>query len=127
MQLIIDAADSDIFDVLVYVAYTLPTITRATRAKSAKSDIDTEFTGNQQDFVDFTLGQYVTEGVDELAKDKLPALLQLKYGASITDAIEALGPPEEIQKIFTNFQRHLYQPTPYRHIACASRDPRPGT
>jgi len=37
MRRIIDAENSDLFDVLAYVAYALPTLTREERARTAKS------------------------------------------------------------------------------------------
>jgi type I restriction enzyme R subunit len=48
-------------------------------------------------------------GVDELDQEKLAPLLHLKYSNSIADAIEDLGSPEEIRKIFVGFQKYLYQ------------------
>jgi type I restriction enzyme R subunit len=33
----------------------------------------------------------------------------LKYHNSITDAVADLGRPDEIDKIFTGFQKYLYQ------------------
>jgi type I restriction enzyme R subunit len=47
-------------------------------------------------------------GVDELALDKLTALLRLKYKNSIADAFADLGPPELINAAFNGFQRYLY-------------------
>jgi type I restriction enzyme R subunit len=47
--------------------------------------------------------------VDELSQDKLSPLLRLKYNDSISDAIDDLGPPDGISKIFVDFQRYLYQ------------------
>ena len=51
----------------------------------------------------------LTEGVDELALDKLTPLLRLKYHDAIADAVADLGPAEEIRSLFTGFQRHLYE------------------
>jgi type I restriction enzyme R subunit len=51
----------------------------------------------------------VSEGVQELAQDKLTPLLRLKYNNSIADAVEDLGRPEEIGKVFAEFQQYLYQ------------------
>jgi type I restriction enzyme R subunit len=39
----------------------------------------------------------------------LPPLLRLKYHDSIADAVADLGKPEEIGKVFTGFQKFLYQ------------------
>lgn len=111
MQKIIDAEKSDLFDVLAYVAYALPTLTREQRASRAKQAVSAEFTDRQQAFVDFVLAHYVSVGVEELDKEKLTPLLRLKYHNSIADAIAELGKPEEIGRLFSGFQRHLYAET----------------
>ncbi len=109
MQKIIDAENSDLFDVLAHVAYALPPVTREVRAANAKIYINTQFSAKQQAFLDFVLQHYITVGVEELDQDKLTPLLRLKYHDSITDAVADLGKPDEIGKIFTGFQRYLYQ------------------
>jgi type I restriction enzyme R subunit len=109
MQKIIDAENSDLFDVLAFVAYALPPLTREERAQKAKVAISTEFNSRQQVFLDFVLSHYVTEGVGELDQEKLTPLLRLKYHNSIADAVADLGQAEEIRKVFTGFQRYLYE------------------
>ena len=110
MQRIIDAENSDLFDVLAHVAYAMAPLTREERAARAKVEIRTHFNGKQQGFLDFVLGQYVKVGVDELAQDKLSPLLKLKYHNAIADAVADLGKPEEIGRVFAGFQKYLYQP-----------------
>jgi type I restriction enzyme R subunit len=110
MQKIIDAEKSDLFDVLAYVAYTLPPQTRTVRADMAKAAISTQFNAKQQAFLDFVLSHYVSVGVDELDLEKLTPLLRLKYHNSIADAVDDLGDPEEIGRVFSDFQKYLYQP-----------------
>ena len=112
MQRIIDAEKSDIFDVLAHVAYALPTLTRQERAEKAKVDISTHFNDKQQTFLDFVLSHYVNVGVEELDTDKLAPLLKLKYHDSMMDAIADLGKPDEIGKVFSDFQKYLYE----RHV-----------
>jgi len=56
------------------------------------------------------LSHYVSVGVDELDLEKLTPLLRLKYHNSIADAVDDLGKPEEIGKVFSGFQKYLYQP-----------------
>ncbi len=43
----------------------------------------------------------------ELDQEKLPPLLNLKYGA-LADAIADLGDPEKIRQMFVGFQKYLY-------------------
>jgi len=109
MQKIIGAERSDLFDVLAYVAYALPPVTREERAAWARAPISAHFNSKQQLFLDFVLAHYVSVGVEELDQDKLTPLLRLKYHDSIADALDDLGRPEEIGRVFVGFQRYLYQ------------------
>ena len=109
MQRIIDAEKSDLFDVLAHVAYALPALTREERAQKAKVIISTRFNSRQQVFLDFVLSHYVSVGVEELDQEKLTPLLRLKYHDSIADAVADLGKPDEIGRIFTGFQKYLYE------------------
>lgn len=109
MQKIIDAENSDLFDVLAYVAYALPTLSREERAAKAKVEITTHFNSKQQVFLDFVLSHYVNVGVEELDQEKLNPLLQLKYHGSIADAVADLGRPDEIGRVFASFQKYLYE------------------
>ena len=108
MQRIIDA-ESDLFDVLAHVAYALAPLTRKDRAAQAMAIISTHFNTKQQVFLDFVLSHYVSAGVEELDQAKLTPLLRLKYHDSIADAVADLGRPEEIGKVFSGFQKYLYQ------------------
>ena len=109
MQHLIDAEQSDLFDVLAYVAYLLPPVTRVERANQARVHINSQFTAKQQAFLDFVLQHYVTEGVEELGQNKLNPLLRLKYHDSIADAVADLGgKPDEIGRVFAGFQQYLY-------------------
>lgn len=109
MVYIIDAENSDLFDVLAHVAYALPPLTREERAAKAKVEISTHFNSKQQVFLAFVLSQYVKVGVEELNQAKLTPLLRLKYHDSIADAVADLGNPEDIGKVFAGFQKYLYQ------------------
>lgn len=109
MQRVIDAEKSDLFDVLAHVAYALTPLTREERAVKAKIEITTHFNSKQQVFLDFVLSYYVRVGVEELDREKLRALLLLKYHNAIADAVADLGSAEEIRGFFAGFQRYLYQ------------------
>jgi len=108
MKAVVDATDSDVFDVLAYVAYTKPPISRVQRVANHKGRIFSHYDYKQQAFIDFVLAQYVTEGVGELAADKLTKLLDLCYH-STTDAVAELGAPTSIREVFVGFQKYLYQ------------------
>ena len=104
----IDGEDSDLFDVLRYIAFTKLPLKRAERAAARRTSILSRYDAKQQAFLDFVLSQYVAEGEDELDTGKLPDLLDLKYG-SPTDAIRELGSVSDIRTTFTGFQRGLYE------------------
>ena len=108
MQKLIEAENSDLFDVLAYVAFEAAPETRAERASKARAVVHRQFNDKQQAFVDFVLAQYVKQGVDELDAEKLSPLLKLRYGA-LNDAIQYLGEPEQIRQVFVGFQRYLYE------------------
>ena len=109
IQQIIEAENSDLFDVLAYVAFALQPVTREERAATAKIVIHAHFSDKQQAFLDFVLAQYVKEGVDELDQEKLSPLLKLKYKNAIADAMADLGDPEQIRNAFVGFQKYLYR------------------
>ena len=108
MQRIIDAENSDVFDVLAHVAYALAPLTREERAVRARAEISGRFDSKQRTFLEFVLAQYVKVGVYELDKDKLSPLLKLRYDNALADAWADLGRPEVIGKVFADFQKYLY-------------------
>lgn len=108
MKELIDACDSDVYDVLSYVAFAKDTLTRRSRAKDATPAIRQAFSDTkQQEFIDFVLSQYIKDGVYELSIENMADLLDLKYNG-IRDAIGVLGRPAQIREVFTGFQKYLY-------------------
>ena len=116
IQKIIEAENSDLFDVLAYVAFAADPLTRADRAAVAKAATAAERTDKLNDkqlaFVNFVLAQYVKQGVDELDAEKLSPLLKLKYNNAIADALAELGKPDQVRRVFVGFQRFLYAARP---------------
>ena len=104
---IIDAEKSDLYDVLSYIAFASATLTRAERALVCQEKTATRYANVQQEFLDSVLRHYVTEGVTELAAEKLEYLLKLKYRA-LADAIKKLGNEASIKEMFFGFQQYLY-------------------
>jgi type I restriction enzyme R subunit len=104
---LIEAQNSDLYDVLAYIAFALPPVTRAERVETHRTEIFKGHDFPQQQFLDFVLGHYVARGVEELDIAKLPHLIELKYH-SIGDAMAELGPPDNIRKVFVEFQQYLY-------------------
>ncbi|HWG06699.1 MAG TPA: type I restriction-modification enzyme R subunit C-terminal domain-containing protein, partial [Beijerinckiaceae bacterium] len=104
----INAENSDVFDVLAYIAFALAPMTRRERADVGKRRIATRYDSNLQAFLDFVLSQYVSQGVEELDQEKLGALIALKYGTA-SEAAAALGGVAAIRDTFVGFQRYLYE------------------
>lgn len=105
-QKVLSAENSDLYDVLAYIAFESQMIDRGIRAEYARETI-TGLTDKQQEFINFVLGQYVKEGVEELDMDKLTELLELKY-MQIADAKKELGSIANIRDSFVGFQPMLY-------------------
>ncbi len=107
LKKLVHGEDSDIYDVLSYVAYNTKQIPRLQRAAIAKSNL-AQYNSKQQEFINFVLEQYVKQGVNELDEEKLPDLIELKY-KGITDAKKELGDIKSIRELFINFQKGLYR------------------
>jgi type I restriction enzyme R subunit len=108
LQKLIDAQNSDLFDVLEYVFNSQKPITRVQRVEKAKIDIFKNLNDQESEFINFILSKYIEIGVEELWKDKLPTLLRNKYG-SLDDAKNTLGDVNKISLLFIDFQKYLYQ------------------
>jgi type I restriction enzyme R subunit len=111
IQEIIDAKNSDLFDVLEFVKYALKPIARSTRAKVARSVIESNLEAKQLEFVDFLVSQYVESGVGELEESKLETLLEIKY-QDVFHGVKVLGDgePSKVRNLFLMFQKNLYLP-----------------
>ncbi len=108
-QKVINAENSDLFDVLEYIAYRTPPISREERVKIAEGIIESDLilTPEQCNFIEFVCGNYMRGGVDELDISNLGSMLNVKYG-SVYEGTKILGEVEKIQDICINFQQILY-------------------
>lgn len=108
IQDLINAKDSDLFDVLEFVAYAKNPITRLERVEAAETNIYSLLDERQQEFLEFVLAKYIEAGVDELSLEKLPSLLTNKY-KTLPDASRSLGDLSKVKETFESFQKYLYQ------------------
>ena len=109
MKDLIDAKESDVFDVLAFVAYAIETRTRIERVRKAKPVIAQAYSNyKQREFIDFILDKYIEDGVHELAANKMRSLIELKYN-TISDATSVFGSPSVIRDTFIGFQKYLYR------------------
>jgi len=104
---LIDANDSDVYDVLRYVAYARETMTRLERAGIVREYYLEQLDDNERDFIEFVLKTYESEGENELTLDNLKPLVELKYH-TLRDAMEKLGKPNEIMHDYLELQKELY-------------------
>lgn len=107
LQQLINAENSDIFDVLEYISFAIKPISREQRVAKAQSNIYKTLNNSQKEFLEFVLSKYIEVGIEELDQEKLPSLLKIKYQA-INDATEVLGGVNEIRSMFIGFQKHLF-------------------
>jgi type I restriction enzyme R subunit len=107
LQQLIDAENSDIFDVLEYISFAIKPISREERVARAQSSIFKSLDNKQKEFLEFVLSKYIETGIEELDQEKLPDLLKIKY-FTINDATELLGDVKEIRATFIGFQQHLF-------------------
>lgn len=103
----IHAKDCDLFDALSYIAYHSQKVPRVDRSEMAQVHIN-HYSPQQQEFLNFVLKQYVDIGVSELNDQKLPEIIELKYG-SVADAKAAMGSVGAIREAFVGFQKYLYR------------------
>jgi type I restriction enzyme R subunit len=91
----IDAVNSDLYDVLAYIAFALSPISRIERVETRKERIFSRYSEDEklQAFLDFVLVQYVRQGVSELDQERLPDLLELKYHITEEPACKSLPCP----------------------------------
>ena len=108
LQELIDAKDSDLFDVLEYIAYAKPPVSRAARVETGKDNIYNFLNAKQREFIQYVLRNYVAVGIDELDVNKLSTILTAKYG-SMHAAQQELGTVKEIRTTFIDFQQYLYE------------------
>jgi len=108
LQEMISAENSDLFDVLEYISYARKPISREDRVKANETNIYSLLNANQRDFISFVLRNYIQDGVDELDITKLSTIIKSKYGG-IPEAEKVLGDVDQINKVFIDFQRHLYE------------------
>lgn len=104
---LIEAQNSDLYDVLAYIAFNQAPVSRAERVASHRDRIFQGLDYRQQEFLRFVLDHYVARGVTELDTEKLPKLIELKYH-SLGDAVAELGEVRNIREVFVGFQQHLY-------------------
>jgi len=107
------AADAcDLFDLLAFLAFEQPMTTRHDRAQSVR-ERQAFFAQFGQEkarhFLDFVLNRFESTGSSELARDRLPTLIELSGMGTIKDASQAFGgKPALLLNAFKALQQQLY-------------------
>ena len=104
---LIDAADSDLFDVLSYILFTNPPKTRHERADSVRSDGMTDAQDETKALLLAILAAYEERGESELATKKLGTFLTARYG-SVSEGKSKLGGLAAAKEAFLAMQAALY-------------------
>ena len=105
---VINEKNSDLYDVLQYIAFSKPAISRKERVDLAQDNIYKFIDKDQIEFIRFVLNNYIQHGIDELDVSNLPTIITAKYN-SINQGQKELGSLDEIKDIFIDFQKYLYQ------------------
>ncbi len=107
MRQLVDAADSDLYDVLAYILFTNPPVTREARATAAETDGLKDFDGELQKLLVAILKAYVANGEHELGSKKLGQYLIARYG-SVAEGRAKLGELAAIKDAYKRMQVALY-------------------
>lgn len=104
---LVDAPDSDLFDVLSYILFTNAPKTRHDRADSVRSAGLAEVDRETKDLLLAILNAYEARGESELATKKLGTFLTARYG-SVSEGKARLGGLIAIKDAFFSMQKNLY-------------------
>jgi type I restriction enzyme R subunit len=107
MRRLIDAPNSDVFDVLAHVRFALAPLARADRADRARGAGLSGYEPEMREFLDYVLRGYEMHGTTQLEIGRIADLLRVRYGTT-SEAKQRLGTVPEIRAAFIDIQRHLY-------------------
>jgi len=104
---LVDAPDSDLFDVLSYVLFTNPPKTRHDRAASVREGSIAAAEVDMKKLLLAILSAYETRGESELATKKLVSFLTARFG-SVNEGKARLGGLPAVREAFRKMQLDLY-------------------
>ena len=104
---LVDAPDSDLFDVLSYVLFTNPPKTRHDRADSVRVSSVAKADSEMKDLLLAILSAYELRGESELATKKLTSFLTARFG-SVSEGKTKLGGLPAVKNAFLQMQTNLY-------------------
>lgn len=104
---LVDASQSDLFDVLSYVLFTNPPKTRHDRAERLRGGKLDSFDAEMSELLLAILNAYEAKGESELATRKLGQFLTARYG-SVGESKGKLGELAVVKDAFRRMQVALY-------------------
>ena len=104
---LVDAPDSDLFDVLAHVLFTLDPKTRHDRAEAVRTGGVADTDGDLRDLLLAILKSYESGGESELGTRKLAQYLTARYG-SVSESRAVLGELSNIRDAYRRMQSELY-------------------
>ena len=104
VKALVDASDSDLFDVLAYIQFSAKPKTRIERADGVSVDEEAE---EMEQFLKHILQAYIENGEAELASDSLGSFMEVRYG-SVSEGSQKLGDIPSIKSKFIGLQRQIY-------------------
>ena len=112
LKSMMNAEDSDIFDVLAYLSFNTPMKTRKERVLRV-NDNEQVFAVYSDykaiDFLKFVLLRYEADGVEELGEDKIGDLIKLSDLGSIQDAKNVFGGLPQLKRAYYQLQENIYK------------------
>ncbi len=103
----VDAPDSDLFDIIGYIRFGLKPKTRKQRVQNVQCSGMADYTGELEVFLSGLLRAYETEGESELAMCMLSQHLTVRYG-SVREGYARLGGRIKVVAAFNQLQLALY-------------------
>lgn len=104
---LVDAPDSDLFDVLSYVLYTRELIKRSDRATHARNNSALIENADLRESLMTILKAYEENGVSELGTRKLGQYLTARYGR-VSEGKARLGDLSTVRAAYGEMQADLY-------------------
>lgn len=111
LQQIIAAKHYDLFDVLNHLSHNKALKTRKQRANSVLENqpfFEVYKNIQVQDFLKFLLERYEQDGIQELDREKIPELIQLK-GMQSSEVVSMFGGIDQLVAAFIRLQEEIYK------------------
>ena len=107
VKALVDAPNSDLFDVLSYILFTHPPLTREQRADNVKKDGLGDIAEDMREFLLRVLTSYIQLGEDELSDNRLAQHMKAMYG-SVSEGASRLGNTSVVREAYLRMQEQLY-------------------